>query len=127
MADFDMLLSELTIEKELLENGVIPDIKARIERLVPSQETKLKECDAMPEKSKDRKECIKRVTVRYKEETKLEERNFRDAIKRVDKIEKELVGLKKKRDTLTKKLKKTGLSVLTQQAQLESRCKILVK
>jgi lambda repressor-like predicted transcriptional regulator len=45
-------------------------------------------------------------------------------VKRVEKIEKEVAKLQKKTVSLTKKNKKKGLASLTQQAQLETRCKL---
>jgi superfamily II DNA or RNA helicase len=116
---------ELVNEKRALENEVIPLLQRQIALFGPAQESKLTECnDIHKGKAKDLKDCIKRVTVRYKDGLKLEERNMREAIKRVEKIDKDLIKLQKKSVTLTKKMKKKGISALTQQAQLETRCKI---
>ena len=116
---------DLVNEKRSLEDEVIPLLQRQIALFGPAQESKLAECnDIHKGKAKDLKDCIKRVTVRYKDGLKLEERNMRDAIKRVEKIDKDLIKLQKKTVTLTKKMKKKGLSALTQQAQLETRCKI---
>lgn len=70
------------------------------------------------------KACVSRVTKKYAAALKLEEGNLRNAIKRVEKIEKEYVKLQKKAGTVTKKLKKNGLASMTQEGQLEARCKI---
>jgi len=118
-------MAGLIDEKNALENEIIPHLKQQIDLIGPTQEEKLKECnDLFKSQPKDLKACIKRVTVRYKDGLKLEERNLRDAIKRVEKIDKAYLALKKKTETMTKKMKKTGLSILSQQAQLETRCKI---
>lgn len=117
--------AELEQEKINLEEDVIPHLQTQIELFGPALESKLQECNKLfVGKPKDLKGCLTRVNKTYKDGLKLEERNLREAIKRVDKIGKEFNKLKKKSVYVTKKLKKTGLASLTQQAQLETRCKI---
>ena len=70
------------------------------------------------------KACQARVTKQYKDGLKLEERNLREARVRIDKIDKEFEKLSKKAVRITAKMRKTGPGALTQQAQLETRCKI---
>ena len=118
-------IAELLGEKQQLENEIIPHLQNQLALFGPSEAAKIKECNEMfKDKPKDLKECIKRVTLKYKAGYKLEERNLRDAIKRVEKIDKEFIKLTNKTASTTKKLKKTGMTSLTQQAQLEARCKI---
>jgi len=118
-------MAGLLNEKKTLEEEVIVHLQQQIGLMAPTQEAKLKECDDLFKgQAKDLKACVKRVTVRYKDGLKLEERNLREAIKRVEKIDKEYAKLKKQTVTVTKKMKKKGISALTQQAQLETRCKI---
>jgi hypothetical protein len=125
LGDLKKELAELLLEKQQLENEIIPHLQGQLALFAPAEASKIKDChETFTGKPKDLKECIKRVTAKYKEGYKLEERNLREAIKRVDKIEKSLSKVEKKTATVTKKLKKKGLSSLTQEAQLETRCKI---
>lgn len=125
LGDLKKEMAELLLEKQQLENEIIPHLQGQLALFGPAEASKIKDChETFTGKPKDLKECIKRVTAKYKEGYKLEERNLREAIKRVDKIEKSLGKVEKKAVTVTKKLKKTGLSSLTQEAQLETRCKI---
>jgi superfamily II DNA or RNA helicase len=125
LGDLKKDLAELLLEKQQLENEIIPHLQGQLALFAPAEASKIKDChETFTGKPKDLKECIKRVTAKYKEGYKLEERNLREAIKRVEKIEKSLSKVEKKAVTVTKKLKKTGLSSLTQEAQLETRCKI---
>jgi superfamily II DNA or RNA helicase len=125
LLDIKKEITELLNEKQKIENEIIPHLQNQLSLFGPSEDAKIKECNEMFEgKPKDLKDCIKRVVLKYKSGKKLEEKNLRNAIKRVEKIEKELVKLNTKSLRLTKKLKKTGLSSLTQQAQFETRCKI---
>jgi superfamily II DNA or RNA helicase len=117
--------AELEAEKINLEDEVIPHLQTQIELFGPALESKQQECSKLfVGKPKDLKGCLTRVNKTYKDGLKFEERNLREAIKRVDKIGKEFNKLKKKSVSITKKLKKTGIASLTQQAQLETRCKI---
>jgi superfamily II DNA or RNA helicase len=118
-------MAGLLEEKRALEEGVIPHLQTQINLFGPAQTEKLAECETIHKgKPKDLKQCLARVTKKYKDGLKLEERNLRDAVKRIEKIDKEFIKLQKNTAAVTKKLKKNGLSSLTQQAQLETRCKI---
>jgi len=55
---------------------------------------------------------------------KLEERNLKAARVRLDKLEKEPPKIQKKILRLTKKMRESGKYMLTQETQLEKRCKI---
>jgi len=117
--------AELEAEKHRLEEELIPHLQTQIGLFGPALESKQQECNKLfVGKPKDLKSCLTRVNKTYKDGLKLEERSLREAIKRVDKIGKEINKLKKKSISVTKKVKKTGLASLTQQAQLETRCKI---
>ena len=118
-------LAELLDEKTKLEDEVIPHLQEQIKLFGPALEAKLLECQQkFGGKPKDLKDCSNRVTKKYKEGLKLEESNLKMSIKRVTVIEKDFIKLEKKAKKMTVKLRKTGLSSLTQQAQLETRCKI---
>jgi hypothetical protein len=118
-------VEDLVNEKKRLEDEIIPHLQSQINLFGPSMDTKIAECNKQyVGKAKDLKTCISRVTKTYKDGLKLEERNMKAAIKRVEVIEKNFTQLKKKTTAITKKLKKSGLSSLTQEAQLETRCKI---
>lgn len=118
-------MASLLEEKRSLEEEVIPHLQSQIGLFGPAQSDKIQECETIHKgKPKDLKACLARVTKKYKGGLKLEERNLRDSIKRVEKIEKEVTKLKKKTVSLTKKNKKKGLASLTQQGQLETRCKL---
>ena len=120
-------MASLLEEKRTLEEEVIPHLQSQIGLFGPAQSDKLQECETVHKgKPKDLKACLARVTQKYKSGLKLEERNLRDSVKRVEKIEKEVTKLQKKTVSLTKKNKKNGLASLTQQAQLETRCKLSV-
>jgi superfamily II DNA or RNA helicase len=120
-------MASLLEEKRLLEEEVIPHLQSQIGLFGPAQSDKLRECeDVHKGKPKDLKACLARVTQKYKGGLKLEERNLRDSVKRVEKIEKEFSKLNKKTASLTKKNKKKGLASLTQEGQLETRCKLSV-
>ena len=118
-------IEELVNEKRKLEEEVIPHLQAQVNMFGPAMDTKLAECQKQfVGKPKDLKACLARVNKTYKDALKLEERNLKNSIKRVDVIEKKFGVLKKKTASITKKLKKSGTASLTQQAQLETRCKI---
>jgi len=118
-------MAGLLDEKRALEEEVIPHLQGQINLFGPAQTEKLAECDTIHKgKPRDLKQCQTRVTKKYKDGLKLEERNLRDSVKRVEKIDKEFNKLKKKTVSITKKMKKNGLASLSQQAQLETRCKI---
>jgi hypothetical protein len=75
-------------------------------------------------RAKEIKACQTRVNKQYKDGLKLEERNLREARVRADKIDKEYEKLEKKVTRITAKMRKSGAGSLTQQGQLETRCKI---
>ena len=54
----------------------------------------------------------------------MEQKNLKEAKKRSLKIGKERTKLEKKLKSMTKKLRTTGPASFTQQAQLESKCKL---
>ena len=119
-------LLELKQEQSILVEETIPYLEAEIAKIGPSEATHLKECEATfgAGKPKDLKECIKRVTAKYKAGLKLEERNLREARKRSDKINTEYEKMTRKIAKAGVAARKKGLASLTQQGQLESRCKI---
>ena len=125
LLDVKKELAELLDEKTKLEDEVIPHLQEQIKLFGPALEAKLLECQQkFAGKAKDLKDCSNRVTKKYKEGLKLEESNLKMSIKRVSVIEKDFSKLEKKVKKMTVKLRKTGVSSLTQQAQLETRCKI---
>lgn len=118
-------LAGLKDEKQTLINETIPYLEREVGRIGPAMDQHLAECErTFAGRKKEIKECQTRVTRRYKDGLKLEERNLRDARKRSEKIEGEYDKLSKKISRTTVKLRKTGKSALTQQAQLETRCKV---
>jgi superfamily II DNA or RNA helicase len=119
-------LLELKQEQSLLLEQTIPYLEGEIAKIGPSEAAHLKECEASfgAGKPKDLKECIKRVTAKYKAGLKLEERNLREARKRSDKINTEYEKMTRKIAKAGVAARKKGLASLTQQGQLESRCKI---
>jgi hypothetical protein len=125
MTEINEEVVELVGEKRKLEDELIPHLQAQVNLFGPAMDTKLAECQKQfVGKPKDLKACLARVNKTYKDALKLEERNLKNSIKRVEVIEKKFGVLKKKAASITKKLKKSGTASLTQQAQLETRCKI---
>jgi superfamily II DNA or RNA helicase len=119
-------LLELKQEQALLVEETIPYLEGEIAKIGPSEAAHLKECEATfgTGKPKDLKECIKRVTMKYKAGLKLEERNLREARKRADKINIQYEKMTRKIAKAGVAARKKGLASLTQQGQLETRCKI---
>jgi hypothetical protein len=64
------------------------------------------------------------VTQKYKAGLKLEERNLREARKRADKITSQYEKMTRKVTKMGVVARKKGLASMTQQGQLENRCKI---
>lgn len=118
-------LVDLKAEKATLIEQTIPYLEAEVGRIGPALDAQLAECDStFAGRPKDIKACQARVTKRYKDGLKLEERNLREARVRADKIDKEYEKLEGRIRRATVKQRKTGPGALSQQAQLESRCKI---
>ena len=118
-------LADLKAEKADLVDNTIPYLEKEVGRIGPAMDAQLAECEkTFAGRKKEIKACTVRVTKQYKEGLKLEERNLREARVRVDKIDKEFEKLSKKITRTTAKMRKTGPGALTQQAQLETRCKI---
>jgi superfamily II DNA or RNA helicase len=118
-------LADLQVEKHELIENTIPYLEKEVGRIGPALDAQLAECEkSFAGRKKELKECTTRVTKRYREGLKLEERNLREARVRADKIDKEYAKLEKKIARTTVKMRKTGKSSLTQQAQLEVRCKV---
>ena len=117
--------ADLLEEQRVLRDETIPYLEHQIGLIQPAMEAKLGECKTQfVGKAKNTKACQVRVTKRYKEALKLEERNLREARKRAEKISSEYEKTGKKIVRITVKARKSGLGMLTQQAQLEDRCKI---
>ena len=105
--------------------NTIPYLEKEIGRIGPAMEAQLAECAAnFAGKPKEIKACQVRVTKRYNEGLKLEERNLKEARVRIEKIDKTFSQIEKKTVRVTVKRRKTGISSLTQQGQLEGRCKV---
>jgi len=117
--------ADLLEEQRVLRDETILYLEHQIGLIQPALEAKLGECKTQfVGKAKDTKACQVRVTKRYKEALKLEERNLREARKRAEQITGEYEKTGKKIVRITVKARKSGLGMLTQQAQLEDRCKI---
>ena len=117
--------ADLLEEQRVLRDETIPYLEHQIGLIQPAMEAKLGECKTQfLGKARDTKACQVRVTKRYKEAIKLEERNLREARKRAEKLTGEYEKTGKKIVRITVKARKTGMGMLTQQAQLEDRCKI---
>jgi hypothetical protein len=118
-------LAQIENEEKNLQQEVIPYLEGQINLIPITLDAKLKECEATHNgKPKDLKECLKRVNKTYKDGLKLEERNLKAARVRLDKLEKEPPKIQKKILRLTKKMRESGKYMLTQETQLEKRCKI---
>jgi len=118
-------LADLKAEKADLIDNTIPYLEKEVGRIGPAMEAQMAECTStFAGRAKEIKACQTRVSKQYKDGLKLEERNLREARVRVDKIDKEFEKLSKKVVRTTAKMRKTGAGALTQQAQLETRCKI---
>jgi hypothetical protein len=118
-------LTDLKAEKADLIDNTIPYLEREVGRIGPAMDAQLAECtSAFAGRPKEIKACQTRVNKQYKDGLKLEERNLREARVRADKIDKEFEKLSKKITRTTAKMRKTGPGALTQQAQLEARCKI---
>ena len=118
-------LVDLKAEKATLIEQTIPYLEAEVGRIGPALDAQMAECEStFAGRPKEIKACQARVTKRYKDGLKLEERNLREARVRADKIDKEYEKMEGKIRRATVKQRKTGPGALSQQAQLESRCKI---
>jgi hypothetical protein len=118
-------LADLHAEKNDLISNTVPYLEKEIGRIGPAMEAQLAECAAnFAGKPKEIKACQVRVTKRYNEGLKLEERNLKEARVRIEKIDKTFSQIEKKTVRVTVKRRKTGISSLTQQGQLEGRCKV---
>jgi hypothetical protein len=113
-------LAGLADEEEEL-GRTIPYIEQQIALINTSEEGKMKECQSMYERVKDVKTCQKRVSATYKDAWKLETKNLKEAKVRIEKIGKDRTKMIKNNEKFTKRMRKTSMS---QQAQLEGRCKI---
>jgi hypothetical protein len=118
-------LVDLKAEKATLIETTIPYLEAEVGRIGPAMDAQMAECEStFAGRPKEIKACQARVTKRYKDGLKLEERNLREARVRADKIDKEYEKMEGRIRRATVKQRKTGPGALSQQAQLESRCKI---
>lgn len=113
-------LAALDMEENELA-GTIPYIEQQIALINTSEEGKMKECSTIYDRVKDVKTCQKRVSETYKDAWKLETKHLKEAKARLEKIGTEKNKLIKNNEKFTKRMRKTSLS---QQAQLEGRCKI---
>ena len=123
-ADLTAGLAALDVEEKELNEKTIPYLEAQLASIKPAQDSHLRECLEKFSKPKEKKECQKRVTAEYKAAIKQETKNLKDAQKRSLKIGKERVKLEKKHKSKTKKLRQSGPSSFTQQAQFEGKCKL---
>ena len=120
--------ADLLEEQRLLRDETIPYLEHQIDLIEPAEIAKMADCKKQfVGKAKDTKACEKRVATTYKAARKLEERNLREARKRAEKISAEVDKVSKKIAKYTLKARATGLGSMTQQAQLETRCKIVAK
>ena len=118
-------VADLMEEQRVLRDETIPYLEHQIDLIEPAEKAKEESCRTQfVGKPKDTKACLKRVATTYKAARKLEERNLREARKRAEKIGPEIEKIGKKIKTRTAKAVKTGMSSLTQEAQLQTRCKI---
>ena len=122
--EFAKQIADLEKEKEDLDKNVIPYLEKQIDLIVPSMVKKEGECETSFISKKEINECKKRVAKTYKEGLNLEKKNLKTSMKRSVDIKKEIAKQEKKFATYTKKQTKNSLS---QQAQLETRCKIGVE
>jgi len=120
--------ADLLEEQRLLRDETIPYLEHQIDLIEPAEIAKMADCKKQfIGKARDIKACEKRVATTYKSARKLEERNLREARKRAEKIGAEVDKVSKKIAKYTLKARSTGLGSMTQQAQLETRCKIVPK
>jgi len=116
---------ELKAEQATLVEQTIPYLDAEIAKIMPAMNAHLEQCEVdFQGKPRDLKDCVKRVTQKYKAGLKLEERNLREARKRADKITSQYEKMTRKISKLGVVARKKGLASMTQQGQLENRCKI---
>jgi len=116
---------ELKVEQATLVDQTIPYLDAEIAKIMPAMNAHLEQCEAdFVGKPRDMKDCVKRITQKYKAGLKLEERNLREARKRADKITGQYEKMTRKIAKAGVAARKKGLASMTQQGQLETRCKI---
>ena len=113
-------------EQQVIEKETIPFLQQELDLAAAGEEAQVAACATRfaGGKKKDLNDCVKRVRTTFKAFRKSGAAELKNAEKRRERIPKDIEKLTKKINTITKKMRTNGLSSMTQQAQLETRCKI---